>query len=348
MDVIYDVVSIIDFIDLSSAISLPWRGVRSCPRLHAIFASNHLTYASHREWYVCWYACLWFDCELPLFRPLARPPPTFLAAMKANPFVLITPATRGLSLALTRHFLQTTKLPVFATHRSGSASSVAADILKPLKDVESSRLTLLPLDLTDEGSIAAAADKLGTSLPEGHDSYLHTAFFTGGMLHPEKQPADIDIGALTETFQTNVISHLLLIKHFSRFLPSARTKQADSTETDTDTPKSKWVHVSARVGSIADNKRGGWYSYRASKAALNQVVKTFDVQLQMRGLPAMCIGVHPGTMKTGLSKDFWGSVSEEKLFSPEFAAGRLVEVVGGLEDGQRGRIWDWEGKEVPP
>ncbi|TFY53302.1 hypothetical protein EVG20_g10179 [Dentipellis fragilis] len=269
--------------------------------------------------------------------------------MKANPFILVTPATRGLSLALTRHFLRTTKLPVYATHRSGSASSVAADILKPLQDVEPSRLTLLPLDLADEGSIAAAADKLSESLPDGHDSYLHTAFFTGGMLHPEKQPADIDVAALTETFQTNVIAHLLLIKHFSRFLPSAHTKQAN-TDTDTNTAKSKskWVHVSARVGSIADNRRGGWYSYRASKAALNQVVKTFDAQLQMRGLPAMCVGVHPGTMKTGLSKEFWGSVSEEKLFSPEFAAGRLVEVVGGLKDEQRGRIWDWEGKEVPP
>ena len=228
--------------------------------------------------------------------------------MPANfPFILVTPATRGefdiirlqtirtnakvfagLSLAVTRHFLRTTSLPVFATHRSDTAQNVKDHILSPLKDIDPKRLTLLPLDLTSERSISAAADALSEALPKDTDvdSYLHTGFFTGGVLYPEKQPSDLDFAALQATFQINVISHLLLIKHFSRFLPTTKHHPESFT---------KWVHVTARVGSISDNKRGGWYSYRSSKAALNQVIKTFDIQLKMKKTPSMCVGVHPGT-----------------------------------------------------
>lgn len=106
--------------------------------------------------------------------------------------------------------------------------------------------------------------------------------------------------------------------------------------------------MSARVGSISDNALGGWYSYRASKAAVNQIVKTFDIYLKQRsGDKAIGVGLHPGTVKTGLSKEFWGKVREEKLFSGEFAAERLGVVVKGVGVDGRGRCWDWEGKEVP-
>ncbi|KZP24599.1 NAD(P)-binding protein [Athelia psychrophila] len=256
--------------------------------------------------------------------------------MPANPFVLVTPATRGLSLALTRQFLKTTKFPVYATHRSGSADQVKKHILSPLKDVDPDRLTLLNLDLTSEDSIGAAADSLSSALERG--SYLHTGFFTGGMLHAEKQPADLDMATLQATFQINVISHLLLIKHFSRFLP----EKSDGVD-----GLAKWVHVSARVGSISDNRRGGWYSYRSSKAALNQVIKTFDLQLQMKKTPSMCVGVHPGTVKTDLSRDYWTGTPKDGLFEPEHAAEMLVDVVANLKDSQRGKVWDYAGKEVP-
>ena len=257
----------------------------------------------------------------------------------SNPFILVTPATRGLSLALTRHFLRTTKLPVYATHRSGSAPEVHKHILSKIPDVDKDRLNLISLDLTSEKSIKAAAESLADKLPK--DAYLHTGFFTGGILYPEKQPADIDFEKIRETFQINVLSHLLLIKHFSRFLPDAKTKLADKDAF------AKWVHVSARVGSIEDNKKGGWYSYRSSKAALNQVIKTFDNQLTLRKTPSICVGVHPGTVKTGLSKEFWNSVPEDKLFEPEQAAEKLVRVVNNLTDEQRGKVWDHAGKQVP-
>ncbi|KAF8165005.1 C factor cell-cell signaling protein [Crassisporium funariophilum] len=263
--------------------------------------------------------------------------------MPPNPFVLITPgATRGLGVALTRQFLRTTNLPVYATHRTDDSDKVLKDkIFEPLEDMDRSRLNLLRLDLTSEDSIAAAANNLSENLKKNNisDPFLHTAFITGGMLHPEKQPSDINWDALKETFQINVISHLLIIKHFSRFLPISTQK---------DLPKpSKWVHISARVGSIEDNKRGGWYSYRSSKAALNQVVKTFDLHLQQHKNNAICVGLHPGTVRTDLSKGFWESAARSELFDPMDAATNLMGVVENLKMDQRGKLWDWAGKEIP-
>jgi NAD(P)-dependent dehydrogenase (short-subunit alcohol dehydrogenase family) len=277
-------------------------------------------------------------------RPACCPP----ATMPAGPFILVAPATRGLSLALARQFLRTTNLPVYATHRSSTPDDVREHILAPLKNdrIDPNRLSLLRLDLTSESSIASASQALSEDLhkksgPHSAPPYIHTAVFAGGVLHPEKQPADLDLELINHTFQINVISHLLLIKHFSSFLPPSNPK--------TSLPElAKWIHVSARVGSVSDNRRGGWYSYRASKSALNQVVKTFDLQLQMKKTKAMCVGVHPGTMKTDLSKPFWGGVEKGRLLEPEASAEKLVDVVGRLREDQRGRIWDWEGKEVLP
>jgi len=109
-----------------------------------------------------------------------------------SPFILVTPATRGLSLAITRQLLRTTKLPVYATHRSSSPKEVHKQIIDPLLDdgVDPKRLSLLKLDLTSETSIKDASATLRDQLPQ--DAYLHTGFFTGGVLYPEKQPADID------------------------------------------------------------------------------------------------------------------------------------------------------------
>ncbi|KZT12929.1 NAD(P)-binding protein [Laetiporus sulphureus 93-53] len=266
--------------------------------------------------------------------------------MTMSPFALISPSTRGLSLALTRHLLRTTDLTVFATHRSDSPDAVRRNILSPLPHVDANRLRLLHCELTSEDSIAAAAQDLADALGSDADggAHLDTAFFAGGILNPERQPADLDASTVEKTFQINVISHLLLIKHFSRFLPppSSTSSKAKSSST------TKWVHVSARVGSVSDNRLGGWYSYRASKAALNQVIRTFDLYLQQKKIPAMCVGVHPGTVKTDLSRVFWDGVPENKLFEPDFAAERIVDVVRDLDSKSRGRVWDWAGKEVVP
>ncbi|KAK0187285.1 hypothetical protein F5146DRAFT_1209809 [Armillaria mellea] len=247
-----------------------------------------------------------------------------------SPFILVCPSSRGLSFALTRHMLKTTTLPVYATHRSGEPETLKQKLISQL-DVDPARLNLLPLDLSLESSISHAAESLAASLKSHNEPFIHTAFLTGGILHAEKQPRDLDLGDLKSTFDINVISHLLLIKHFSRFLPLKKSGMDPA----------KWVHVSARVGSISDNRRGGWYSYRASKAALNQVVKTFDLHLAQKNIPAICVG-------TDLSRDFWGGVPEDQLFEPEDAAEKVVRVVKDLGEEHRGRIWDWAQKEVLP
>lgn len=165
------------------------------------------------------------------------------------------------------------------------------------------------------------------------------------------------------TFQTNTIGPMLMLKHFSPFLPKENdkfskpvlaNKKVNAVQNDDRVFEglpsiSTTAVMSARVGSITDNRLGGWYSYRASKAAVNQVVKTFDNYLQVRsGEKAMAITLHPGTVKTGLSKEFWGNVEKEKLFERDFAAERLIDVVKGLGVDGRGKCWDWAGKEVPP
>lgn len=273
------------------------------------------------------------------------PSTTLITSM--NAFTLVAPSTRGLSLALTRHLLRTTSLPVYATYRTGKPEQIHDTVFSALQNtnVDPSRLKLFRLDLTSEDSIASAAEQLDGHLQtqRKHSSdaapYLHTAFFTGGVLHPERQPADLDIVQLQKTFQINTLGHLLLIKHFARFLPAPGVRLA---------APSKWVHLSARVGSVSDNRRGGWYSYRASKAALNQVIKTFDLHLQARRVPAIAVGIHPGTVRTDLSKEFWAGVKEGQLFEPEDAAEKVIRVVEGLSQEQRGRIWDWKGDEIAP
>ncbi|KAH8662259.1 hypothetical protein BX600DRAFT_498819 [Xylariales sp. PMI_506] len=134
-----------------------------------------------------------------------------------------------------------------------------------------------------------------------------------------------------------------------------------------------WVTMSARVGSITDNRLGGWYSYRCSKAAVNSLTKTFDIHLQQRQkrklqqhhqqrgegwgdgrgtggiIPAvLAIAYHPGTVRTEFSREFWAGVPEGKLFSPEYAAELMAEVVCSRTEADRGRIWDWNGDEIMP
>lgn len=151
------------------------------------------------------------------------------------------------------------------------------------------------------------------------------------------------------------------MKHFSEFLPTKRTDlTAAEAGEDVGLPDghAMWATLSARVGSISDNGLGGWYSYRSSKAAVNQLTKTFDNHLKTTsGDKAMAVALHPGTVKTGLSQEFWGSVKKEKLFEPDWVAERLVGLVTGrdldeevkpIELSGRGKCWDWKGEEVPP
>ena len=104
--------------------------------------------------------------------------------------------------------------------------------------------------------------------------------------------------------------------------------------------------LSARVGSISDNKLGGWHAYRASKAALNMLIKNFSIELNRTNKLAKVIGLHPGTVNTQLSKPFQRNVSENKLFTPEFAASSMASVINNLHDSQSGSIFAFDGSKI--
>ncbi|KAF2741114.1 short-chain dehydrogenase/reductase-like protein [Polyplosphaeria fusca] len=265
------------------------------------------------------------------------------------PWTLISPASRGIGLALARRVLDTTNAPVVVTARKDLAKT-QDDLLKGL-DVDNRRLTMLKVDVLDESSIAHAATTCRDMFP-AKSYHLQLAFIIPGLLFPEKSPSQIDAADALLTFRTNTLGPMLMIKHFSQFLPkknSTPSEGADTTSNQGLPEVSTTAVMSARVGSISDNKLGGWYSYRASKAGVNQLVKTFDNHLRTAsGDRAMALALHPGTVKTGLSKDFWGSVKKEKLFETDWVAERLVHVVQAIGTEGRGRCWDWDGKEVPP
>lgn len=212
------------------------------------------------------------------------------------------------------------------------------------------RLSVVGIDVTDESSIREAAEHARQLFPP-KTHHLHLGCAIPGVLHTEKSPKQIDADLSLETFKINTIGPLLLIKHFSELLPKKTTDMAEISGDDAVRlpHHATWLSMSARVGSITDNRAGGWYSYRASKTAVSSISKSFDnFLLAGSGDNAISVAYHPGTVKTGLSKGFWDSVAKDKLFSPEYAAERMVDVLSKLEVRQRGKCWDWKNEEVPP
>lgn len=135
-----------------------------------------------------------------------------------------------------------------------------------------------------------------------------------------------------EGFAINAIGPALVAKHVLPLLPREG--------------KAVFAALSARVGSISDNRLGGWYGYRASKAALNQLIRTLSIELARQRKDAICVGLHPGTVDSPLSRPFQSSV--ERLFTPMFAAERLLTVIEGLDVTQSGQLLAWDGSTIAP
>ena len=200
------------------------------------------------------------------------------------------------------------------------------------------RATAVPgavrLDLTDEASIAAAAETARQRLGEVDLVIVATGMLHDGeTLRPEKTIRALSGAALARSFAVNATGPALVAKHFLPLLPRHR--------------KAVFAALSARVGSIADNQIGGWYAYRAAKAALNQLVCTAAIELARKHPQAVCVTLHPGTVDTALSRPFQAGVRAETLFTPEAAAQRLLAVIDGLEATGTGRLHAWDGRVVP-
>ncbi len=193
--------------------------------------------------------------------------------------------------------------------------------------VESARF-----DLEDEASIAAAAANCIAGGP------LNLVFVATGVLHdgirlqPEKTWRALSAEALAKSFAINAIGPALIARHFLSAMPRGE--------------KGVFAVLSARVGSIDDNRLGGWYSYRASKAALHMLVRTYAVELARQNSRALCVALHPGTVDTQLSRPFQASVPDAKLFSPHYAAERLLSVIDSLDVSASGKVFAWDGQSI--
>lgn len=187
-------------------------------------------------------------------------------------------------------------------------------------------------ELTNEKSIADAAGRVSA------DGALDLAIVATGVLHdaalqPEKTWRDITPDAFARAFAVNATGPALIAKHFLPLL--ARDRRA------------VFAALSARVGSIEDNRLGGWTAYRASKAALHQIIRTCAIELGRKNKAAICVALHPGTVDTALSAPFQRGVAPEKLFTPALSAERLLNVIDGLTPVDSGQAFAWDGARIP-
>jgi NAD(P)-dependent dehydrogenase (short-subunit alcohol dehydrogenase family) len=219
----------------------------------------------------------------------------------------------------------------------GASGGIGSAILETLNNVSHfkkvfgfSRSSSYKFDLTDEASIKQAADVSSV------DGDIRLVIDATGFLHskdqsPEKTWRQLDTDLLANAFVVNTIGPALIMKHFLPRLPRSG--------------KAVFATLSARVGSIEDNHLGGWYGYRASKAALNQIVRTAAVELRRSAPEAICVAIHPGTVSTPLSAPF--SKQGLNLQTPLQAANNLLTVIEQLALNDNGGFFDWQGKPIP-
>ncbi|WP_343563928.1 SDR family NAD(P)-dependent oxidoreductase [Kiloniella sp. b19] len=205
-------------------------------------------------------------------------------------------------------------------------------------DLHHDNLLQIAIDFTDEASIEMAAgfarDAIA-SRKQTPDLILETA----GILHsedvkPEKALRDMNMDAFLKVFQINTFGPALIMKHFLPLLPRQK--------------KAVFAALSARVGSISDNQLGGWYAYRASKAALNMLIRNAAIETGRRNKNAVIVGLHPGTVDSPLSKPFQGAVPEGKLFTADYSADRLLSVLETLTPQDSGELFAWDGERISP
>jgi NAD(P)-dependent dehydrogenase (short-subunit alcohol dehydrogenase family) len=199
-----------------------------------------------------------------------------------------------------------------------------------------SNLTSLVADFSNEDSIAAVAQHCSK---EGGP--LDAVIIATGILHdadagitPEKTWRSLSAAQMQQVFAVNTVGPALVGKHFLPLL--ARDRRVF------------FAALSARVGSISDNRMGGWHAYRASKAALNMVIQNFAIEMARRNPQAICAGLHPGTVDSQLSAPFQGNVPAKGLFTADYSAAQLLTVLNGLTPEDSGDLFAWDGVRIQP
>lgn len=242
---------------------------------------------------------------------------------------LVVGASQGIGLEFVRQLLKTYPTgTIFAAYRELPSKDLAA-----LAVQYPARLILLPMDITDEAEVAAGIEKVRQSTRQ-----LHLVLYCVGVLHqeelqPEKSLQQIQSEHLLRYFQVNSVGAVLLAKHVVPLL-----KHGD---------RSVFAAISAKVGSIGDNQLGGWYGYRASKAALNMLMRTTAIEYRRKSPNTLVVMLHPGTTDTRLSKPFQRNVPPDKLFAVERTVTQLLQVIDQLQPDQTGQFFSWDGSCLP-
>lgn len=243
---------------------------------------------------------------------------------------LIVGATQGIGLGFVKALLQQENIGrVFATYRNRETAGELFDLQSRYGD----RLKCLQVDIIQESQIEGGIKQIQSLVKE-----LHLAIYCVGVLHegdltPEKSLRQIDAENLIYSFQVNSIGAVLLAKHL---MPLFKKSQ-----------KSIFASISAKVGSIGDNRLGGWYGYRASKSALNMFLKTTAIEYSRRCPKTIVVALHPGTTDTRLSAPFQKNVPPGKLFPVEHTVSLLSKVIENLEQKDSGEFFSWDGSKLP-
>ena len=254
---------------------------------------------------------------------------TLIAGLSGPANVLVTGASSGIGLAVMTALLARDDVSrVFAVSRGVGRSAALAN----LQAAHGERLQPLAVDITSEDDLATLATRV-----RKHVDTLQLVFNAAGMLHapglrPEKSVTQLRTSTLARVFAINAFAPVMLAQALLPLMKHAAPGVIAS--------------LSARVGSIGDNHLGGWYAYRASKAAQNQLLHTLSIELRRTHPQLSCVMLHPGTVDTPLSRPFQTNVPDAQLFTPERAASQLLEIVARLTPADSGHFIAWDGQAI--
>lgn len=239
--------------------------------------------------------------------------------VRVPPTACVFGASGGIGRALCEGLAAAGCTRIYAGSRSGTVP-------------EGSGFEGFSFDLEDEASIAAAAAMMRETPPEWVIVATGVLTLPDGT-GPERSYKRLEADTMAQVFAMNTIGPALIAKHMLPLMP----RGAPFT----------FAALSARVGSISDNRLGGWHSYRASKAALNMLVKNFALEMARTHPDSVIVGLHPGTVDSALSAPFQSGLAEGQLTAPQVAAANLIAVLAQLAPAQSGRVFDFRGEEVP-
>ncbi|WP_429073722.1 SDR family NAD(P)-dependent oxidoreductase [Aeromonas veronii] len=233
--------------------------------------------------------------------------------------IVVIGASGGIGAALVAHWLAAGVGPVIAISRQPAPAGLS-----------SLGLHWLCCDYSDE-QMAKVVARIAELAPRPHRVVICNGILHQGEIQPEKRLEALNLDAMTRLYQTNA---LLPLRWISQLLPLFGRQPCTLAV------------LSARVGSIGDNRSGGWYGYRASKAALNMLLKCAAIELARRAPGVKLLAFHPGTVDTPLSRPFHANVPPGNVQSPELVAEHLVQLMNRLQPDGELSFLDWQGKPI--